>query len=133
MEPIVIASSIAKKLETAWNNGSGKEFQESFTSPTDFVNIMGAHFFSVTRDEIGAGHQAIFDTIYKGSTIKYEIVQASMIDTNTILAHMKSSLTSPSGPMAGVNGSIMTLVLIQENNEWKVRAFQNTLIRERMS
>lgn len=131
MESKEIAEAIAKKLETAWNNASGKEFSEEFTTVSDFINVMGMHIREASKDEIGAGHDAIFNSIYKGSTLKYELIQASKIDTNTILAHVAAELNVPGGPMSGKHESRITMVIIPENNEWKVRAFHNTFVRER--
>jgi uncharacterized protein (TIGR02246 family) len=63
-------SKIASDLEQAWNAGDGEAFARRFTEDADFVNIRGEHFR--TRPVIAAGHQAIFDSVYRGSVVRYE-------------------------------------------------------------
>jgi hypothetical protein len=77
---------------------------------------------------IGRGHQAIFDTIYKGSTVRLEVVGLRPIASNVILAHIKSALRAPAGPLAGEHNSLFTAVLVQDQQEWIIAAFHNTLI-----
>ena len=49
----------------------GPAFAAPFAVDADFVNIRGEHFRG--RAAIGAGHAAIFQTIYAGSTNNYEL------------------------------------------------------------
>lgn len=128
MNPTQIVEPIVKHLEDAWNEASGEKFSEPFTSISDFVNIRGMFLSKASRQDVAEGHQHIFDTIYKGSTVQYNLADAELINEQTILAHIKTVLNSPQGPLTGTNSSIITIVLIQENNEWKIRAFHNTLI-----
>ena len=57
---------IVRRLEAAWNTGDGEAFASPFAEDADFVTIRGEHFSG--RAAIGAGHAAIFRTIYAGST-----------------------------------------------------------------
>jgi uncharacterized protein (TIGR02246 family) len=130
MNPIQICESIAKHLEDAWNAGSGEKFAEPFTSTSDFVNIRGMFLSKASKQQVAHGHQHIFDTIYKGSTLQYNVTDAEFINEDTILAHIKSELDSDFAELGGIRNSIITIVLIQEEDEWKIRAFHNTLIAQ---
>jgi uncharacterized protein (TIGR02246 family) len=128
MNPTQICEPIVKHLEDAWNEASGEKFSQPFTTTSDFINIRGMFLSKATKQQVAAGHQHIFDTIYKGSTVKYNLADAELINGQTILAHIKTILNSPQGPLLGTNSSIITIVLIQEKDEWKIRAFHNTLV-----
>jgi uncharacterized protein (TIGR02246 family) len=81
-----------------------------------------------TREVIGKGHQGIFDTIYKGSVVRYQVSAAREIAPAVLVAHVKSKLNAPAGPLAGEHASLFTLVLVRQQDEWRIAAFHNTLV-----
>jgi uncharacterized protein (TIGR02246 family) len=114
------------ELESAWNAADGAGFARSFSEDADFVNIRGDHL--QTREAIARGHQAIFDTIYKGSTVSYEVAGVRAITPTVLVAHVKATLKAPTGPLAGEHHSLFTIVLVQDQNDWWISAFHNTLV-----
>jgi uncharacterized protein (TIGR02246 family) len=124
---VQIVSDLVGELERAWNSADGAGFARPFTEDADFVNIRGENFQS--RDLIAKGHQAIFNTIYKGSVVRYEVAGVRALSPSVLLAHVKSTLKAPTGPLAGEHQSLFTLVLVQDQNDWLITAFHNTLIK----
>src|SRR5688572_3036329 len=120
-------ATIVKELEASWNSADGARFGVPFTDDADFVTIRGEHLRS--REAIAKGHQGIFDTIYKGSTVRYELHFARPIAPGVAVAHVKTELKAPIGPLAGTHNSLFTIMLVQQSNEWRIAAFHNTLIR----
>ena len=118
-------AAIVKELENAWNAADGARFGKSFTEDADFVTIRAEHMR--TREAIAKGHQGIFDTIYKGSTVRYDVGSLRLIAPGVMLAHVKTHLKAPTGPLAGEHGSLFTLVLVKEQDAWRIAAFHNTL------
>jgi uncharacterized protein (TIGR02246 family) len=90
------------------------------------VNIRGEHFR--TRDDIAKGHQNIFNTIYKGSVVRYQVTGVRAIAPGVLLAHVKTTLKAPTGPLAGEHNSLFTVVLVQRQDDWRIAAFHNTLV-----
>jgi|SRR5262245_23032166 len=121
-----IVSDLVGELEAAWNAADGTRFAQHFADDADFVNIRGEHVR--TRGVIAKGHQAIFNTIYKGSVVRYDVTDVRAIAPAVLLAHAKSTLKAPTGPLAGEHNSLFTLVLVQDQNSWSITAFHNTLI-----
>lgn len=121
-----IVSDIVGELEKAWNAADGAGFARPFADDADFVNIRGEHFR--TREVIAKGHQVIFDTMYKGSVVRYQVTNVRAVTPEVLVAHVKSRLNAPTGPLAGEHGSLFTLVLVQHDNEWRIAAFHNTLV-----
>lgn len=123
-----VVSDIVGELERAWNAADGEAFARPFAEGADFVNIRGEHFR--TRAVIAHGHQAIFDSIYKGSRLRYQLIGARVIAAGVVVAHVKSTLDAPTGPLAGQHRSLFTAVLVLEQADWRITAFHNTIVAE---
>src|SRR5262249_42151746 len=121
-----IVSNLVGELEKAWNAADGAGFARAFADDADFVNIRGLHFR--TRENIAKGHQEIFDTIYKDSIVRFQVAAVRAIAPGVLVAHVRSKLKAPTGPLAGEHSSLFTLVLVQDQNDWRIAAFQNTLV-----
>ena len=121
-----IASDIVGELEKAWNAADGEGFGRAFAEDADFVNIRGEHVR--TRDAIAKGHQGIFNTIYKGSRVQLQVTAVRAIAPGVLLAHVKSTLTAPTGPLAGEHRSLFSAVLVQDQHNWRIAAFHNTAV-----
>jgi uncharacterized protein (TIGR02246 family) len=121
-----VAKGLIGRLGRAWNEGDGRAFGEPFAPDADFVDIRGEHHRG--QQAIAAGHQAIFDSVYEGSTTDYELTGARELSEDVILAHATGILRAPSGPMAGEHSAVQTLVLVRGGEGWKIAAFHNTLV-----
>ncbi len=126
MEPKRIVEEIAHRLEAAWNAADGAAFAAPFTPDADFVAIRGD--LHTGADAIAAGHQAIFDSIYAGSTLEYAVLQARELGEGVIVGHLRGTLNAPTGPLAGETNALATLVLVPDGEEHRVTAFHNTLV-----
>jgi uncharacterized protein (TIGR02246 family) len=121
-----IAQAIMQRLEHAWNRADGAAFGEPFSADADFVAIRGD--LHAGRDAIAAGHQQILDTIYAGSTVRYQVLRTRELDDRVALAHTRCTINAPSGPLAGEHASTITIVLVKHDGEYEIAAFHNTLI-----
>ena len=122
-----IATTILEQLEQAWNAGDGAAFGAPFADESDFVNVRGEHHRGA--DNIAHGHQAIFDSIYAGSTVRFRLDMARPV-AGTILAVASSTLDAPSGPLKGIHNARFTMVIAEQGDDWRVTAFHNTLVAE---
>ncbi|MGB3080763.1 MAG: SgcJ/EcaC family oxidoreductase, partial [Saprospiraceae bacterium] len=115
MDTKEIAQNILNTLEKGWNNGNGAEFATPFADTSEFVDIRGTLYPSATRQLIAEAHHGLLMSIYKDSKIVYKLVQAMLIDQNTILANASTELNAPTGPLAGKNASTITLVITKSD------------------
>jgi uncharacterized protein (TIGR02246 family) len=127
--PENVASELIGRLEQAWNEADGRAFGEPFSADADFVDIRGEYHHG--QEAIAAGHQALFDSIYKGSSTNFKLTQARELADDVILAHTTAVLRVPSGPLAGEHSAVQSLVLVREGDEWKIAGFHNTLVAPR--
>ena len=120
------ARDLVANLETAWNAADGTAFGAEFTDHAVFVDIRGSRHRG--RTAIGAGHQGIFDSIYRGSTVRYDVESVDQLGPDVAVAHVNATLDCPTGPMAGVNQARFTVVLVRDADAWQAKAFHNTLV-----
>ncbi len=106
------ATEFFAHLEVAWNTADGDRFGAEFADVTDFVNIRGEHLHGGPA-LIAAGHQGIFDTIYRGSTNSLHVDGVREIVPGCLLVHATSTLDAPSGPLAGRHHATMSALLRQ--------------------
>jgi uncharacterized protein (TIGR02246 family) len=121
-----IAEDLVSRLEQAWNAADGTAYGEPFTADADFVTIRGDVHSG--RSAIGAAHQQIFDTIYRGSTVRCGVLRTRDLDDQVIVAHVRNTLNAPSGPLAGEHGAMAMVVLVRAGDDWRIAAYHNTLI-----
>ena len=121
-----IAGAVITSLEAAWNAADGTAFAAPFTEDAAFVTIRGEHYTG--KAAIGAGHQGIFDTIYRGSTVSYGLLGARALSDTVLLVHARSVLRAPTGPLAGEHDAVSTLVLVRAGDRWQIAAFHNTVV-----
>ena len=134
IDPEAIASNFYAVLERAWNDADGAAFAAHFVEQPSFVDIRGvAH--EGGRAELAAGHQAIFATIYKGSVNSIELEFARFLSDDIILARGRRHAQRPIGPLAGVNHSVNTSVLVRhDDGDWRAAvSFHNTLVNSLVS
>jgi uncharacterized protein (TIGR02246 family) len=125
--PTTVANEILAQLEQAWNDGDGAAFGAPFTLDADFVDIRGAHHEG--RGAIAGGHQGIFDSIYKGSTVSYSLDTVRPVADGCLVAVASGTLDAPVGPLAGVNHARFTMTLVEDAGAWSVAAFHNTIVQ----
>lgn len=122
-----VGDRVLKQLEDAWNSANGDAFGAPFAEDADFVTIRGEHYTG--RVAIEKGHQAIFDSIYKGSVARFETVVAKQLADEVVYVLGRSVLTAPAGPLAGEHTAHFSLVLShRDGSDWQIAAFHNTLV-----
>jgi uncharacterized protein (TIGR02246 family) len=116
---------IVRLIEAAWNAGDGEAFAAPFAQDADFVTIRGEHFRG--RPAIGAGHAAIFRTVYAGSTNQLTLEAARLLRPDVALVRVHAMVDAPQGSLAGRHAARFTLVLTKQRGGWEIAALHNTL------
>ncbi|HVF67585.1 MAG TPA: SgcJ/EcaC family oxidoreductase [Pyrinomonadaceae bacterium] len=111
-----------RQLEAGWNSKSGAAFAKPFAEDADYVIINGMQIKG--RDAIAEGHQRIFDTYFKDSTLALSVKQARMLRADVAVVHVSAHMKA-GGQEAD---AVITMVMTKENGAWKIAAFQNTSV-----
>ena len=123
-----VAAEVLARLEQAWNDGDGEAFGALYAQDATFVTIRGE--WATGRPAITAGHAEIFRTIYAGSTNRMQLVAVREVG-DALVASATSTLTAPSGPLAGTHRARSTSVLVPDAAHpvgWRVASTHNTLV-----
>ena len=126
--PTLVATTVLTQLTEAWNAADGARYGAAFAEDAHFVTVRGEH--ARGAQAIAAGHQGIFNSIYRGSTVKIELDDARQVSPGVVLAVASSTLDVPAGPLQGRHTSRMTLVITQLEDRWLVAALHNTLVAQ---
>ena len=121
-----VATEVLARLEQAWNDGDGASFGAVYTDDATFVTIRGE--WATGRAAIAEGHAQIFRTVYAGSTNRMQLVAVRELGDGSLVA---SSLTSPTGPLAGTARARSTSVIVPDAADpsgWRVASTHNTLV-----
>lgn len=116
-----------KQMETGWNTKSGADFAKPFAEDADYVVINGMHLKG--RTAIAAGHQQIFDTIYKDTKITLAIKQIRFLRPDVAVVHVNAHREGPTKELTA--DALLTLVTTKEKHGWTIAAFQNTQVVKR--
>ncbi len=124
-----VATEVLGRLEQAWNDGDGASFGAVYTDDATFVTIRGE--WATGRTAIAEGHAQIFRTVYAGSTNRMQLVAVRELGDGSLVASSVSTLTSPTGPLAGTARARSTSVIVPDAADpsgWRVASTHNTLV-----
>ena len=113
-----------KQLESGWNTKSGAAFAKPFASDADYVIINGIHVRGY--DAIEKGHQQIFDSIYKDTTVTLVVKQIRFLRPDVALVHVSGQRDSPQPHLRAY--ATMVMVMVKNDGKWKIASFQNTVL-----
>src|SRR5688572_12783929 len=103
-DPATVAASTFERFAAAWNAADGAALGELFADDTDFVDIRGEHHRG-DGTFVGRGHQALFDTIYAGSTLEVVVDVARLVAPGVLVAVATTTLDAPNSPPLGADHS----------------------------
>lgn len=115
-----------RQLEAGWNAKDGALLAKPFAADADYVVINGSYVKG--REAIAEGHQRIFDTVYKESTLSLSVKQVRMLRPDVAVVYVKGTNKTPRGAQTHTAEAFMTLVMTKESGAWKIAAFQNTAV-----
>ena len=126
----VAIESIVVSLDTAWAKGDADAFAEHFAPDGGFTNVLGKVYFG--REAFRTRHDAIFKTVFKGSTSKLAIAKLRFVRPDVAIADVDAEIRGfaalPPGMQAGPDGvgrSKLLLVLVRDGGEWWITAYHN--------
>lgn len=117
---------IASRLQDGWNKGDGKAFAAPFAEDADYVVVNGMRIKG--RDTIAAGHQRIFDTVYKDSHNTATVQSVRFIRDDVAVAHIEWHLKFRENAVEREGKAMCSMVMTKKNGEWSIIAFHNTPI-----
>jgi uncharacterized protein (TIGR02246 family) len=122
---------IVAKLESAWNAADSAAWASVFADDVDFIHILGVHYTG--RAAVETGHRMIWDTIYKGSTVKYVVEKIRPVGADAAVVFVVGEMTFFDNGVERHIKARPTMTVQRAEGGWEIAVFQNTLIAEAMS
>jgi uncharacterized protein (TIGR02246 family) len=124
--------AVLGRLTQAWNDGDAAAYGRLFTEDADYVTFFGLNMPG--RARIEDGHRALFEGPLKGSKLTGRLDVGTKVrfvrpDVAIAVAGGGSSLTGADTTDDG-RASTVSFVLVQEDGEWLITAFQNTRVSD---
>lgn len=113
-----------KQMMQGWNTKSGALFATPFAEDADYVVINGSYIKG--RAAIEQGHQRIFDTVYKDTTLTLEVKQIRFLRSDIAVVHVSGHREGPG--KESTQAAMITMMMTKEKQGWKIAAFQNTAV-----
>jgi uncharacterized protein (TIGR02246 family) len=114
------------RMEEGWNKGSGRVFAEGFADDADYVVVNGMRLKG--RAAIDAGHQGIFDTIYKESRITSAIQGIRFLRGDIAVIHVEWRLARRENGVPREGSAMSSMVVTKDGGRWAIASFHNTPI-----
>lgn len=119
---------IINRFEASWNTANSKTLVEEFAPDADFIHIFGGQLEG--HAAIEAAHRQIFETVYKGSYVKFTVLKIRMVKPEVAVVLTQAHLDFFEGETHRQMDARPTFVAVKENERWKIVTFQNTRILE---
>ncbi len=117
---------VVAKLESAWNRSDSLAWTALFSEDADLIHILGGHLSG--HADIEHAHRAIFDTIYKDSTLKLTVEKIRPVSSDVAIVFLSGELHITQAGVPPVLQTRPTLIVHRTDGTWHIVAFQNTVV-----
>ncbi|HET8612625.1 MAG TPA: SgcJ/EcaC family oxidoreductase [Sphingomonas sp.] len=117
-------------FQAAWNAHDMAALGALFHADATFVNRFGHYVRGV--DAIVALHRPIHETIYRGSTLSNELIDAVPIGDGAAVVHFWSRLAVGAEHPAGPHevDTLILAVLVRRDGDWRIQALENVTLTD---
>ena len=118
------------QMTEGFNKHDAEAATQMYTSNADFVNVRGDKYTGA--EEIQQKLGAVFLTRAKQATLKTLNVSVRFVNAELAIAHVTnelSGLVDSAGLKLPSHQELSIRIFIKENDNWRVTAFHNTMIR----
>jgi uncharacterized protein (TIGR02246 family) len=125
--------SIVQNETDTWNKGDAVGYSKDFAANGTFTNIRGQFFTGY--DGFLKQHQAIFDGLFKNTTLTQRVVSLKFVRPDVAIVETLTAVAGMAQPPTGValhDGRIRTRLLqivAREKGVWKIVTYHNTDVK----
>ncbi len=115
---------VVQNIGTAWAAGDGVKYADNFTD--DIIYTVWNGYQINGRAENISGHQEIFDTIYKGTNVRFDVKKIRFLTNDVAAVNLQGEMFRGGKKVEDVPVVVPLMVFTKANGKWLVAAFQNT-------
>src|SRR5262245_37856287 len=120
--------AILQQFEAAWNAYDSVRIAALFAEDANFIHIFGGQLDG--RTTIEAAHRVIFNTIYRGSHASFVLRSIRFVRPDVAVVFARAHVKFKENNEPREIETRPTLIVVKEQANWQVVAFQNTRISE---
>ncbi|WP_225730825.1 MULTISPECIES: SgcJ/EcaC family oxidoreductase [unclassified Nocardia] len=113
-----------QRQSDAWAAGDAKAFSEVFTEDADYITFLGTYHRG--RTEIETMHTPLFERFQKGSRLDGAELRFRFLTPDVAIVQSVGALVKGKGKRTKRNTKVQTTVVVRQDGEWRIAAFQNT-------
>ena len=120
--------AIKKVIQTmadAWGEADGEKFASVFADNHDFIVWNGFYFKDINPQQNAQNHNYIFESIYKGTDMYFEIDQMRFVREDVAIVHVYGAVTIKGKPKPEDPTVLFTAVLEKTESDWLISSFHN--------
>lgn len=117
-------SAVFENLTAAWRSKNGQAWGEQFVDDADFTVWFGLELKG--KEEIGSGHQYVFDQVYPDAVFELQVRQVRFLGPDTALVHLRGFVTRRGEATSERPDAVPLAIVRRAEDRWKIVAFQNT-------
>lgn len=106
-----------------WAQGDAVRFAANFSQDCDFTTVRGDK--PSGRAGIAAGHEALFRTVYRGSTLTARVRDIRYLRDDIATVNAESDITGPDGTVLARTHALAVLEFDAGAERWSITAFHN--------
>ncbi|GAA2794099.1 SgcJ/EcaC family oxidoreductase [Kribbella solani] len=114
--------AVLDRLTKAWDRGDAEAYGREFCADASYVTFVGTVYRG--RDDLVAGHAALFGKFLKDTRMFSELVELHVHGERTAVVVTRGEV-GKKRPARLAKVQTLTLVL-EDDGEWRVASFQNT-------
>ncbi|MET7620352.1 SgcJ/EcaC family oxidoreductase [Streptomyces sp. NPDC005408] len=106
-----------------WAKGDAGRFAANFAEDCDFTTVRGDK--PSGRVGIAAGHEALFRTVYRGSTLVARVRDIRYLRDDIATVNAESEITGADGTVLARTHALAVVELDAGAGQWSITAFHN--------
>jgi uncharacterized protein (TIGR02246 family) len=118
---------VVRSIIHAWNRHDMDEFANLFVEDADFVNVRGVRW--IGRRAIREAHAASHASIFKNSQLSLHETSVRFLHVDIAVARSVTEVTgqiNASGDILPPRAAMLTLVMMNTDDQWLIVVAQNT-------
>ncbi|MEU6741944.1 SgcJ/EcaC family oxidoreductase [Streptosporangium sandarakinum] len=122
MSDIAAVRALLEETKEAWDRGDGIAYGAAFTDDATDVTFVGTVYRGAK--EIGAAHQALFDSFLKGTRLSMEILDIRFYGPDTAVVVSRGDVHKGKPKKLG---KLQTYTVVRgADGRWRIAAIQKT-------
>ena len=117
--------ALLDRMRDNWARGDAVAYADCFTEDSDYITFNGIRLLG--RKANAEIHAPLFRGVLKGTRLWFNIESLVFLAPHVVLVHTAGA-SARRKPDSLARKSVQTFVVVKQDGQWRIRAFQNTRV-----